>query len=267
MKQFVRYAALAAALVLGSEGAMAASAPPPPSQDWSFSGIGGRFDRAALKRGYQVYAEVCSSCHSLKLVAYRNLAEIGFSDAQIREIASSVDVEDGPNDEGDMFTRPGLPADRFVPPFANDQAARVANGGALPPDLSLMVKARKKGPDYLYALMTGYEDEVPADFAKDYAEHHEGQEFALNDGMYFNHYFPGHQIAMPPPIMEEAVEYEDGTKATVDQMSRDVTVFLAWTASPELETRKTMGLWVVGFLILLTAMLYALKRKIWSDLH
>jgi ubiquinol-cytochrome c reductase cytochrome c1 subunit len=225
-----------------------------PDKSWSFEGIFGNFDRPTLKRGFQIYSEVCASCHGLSLVAYRNLAEIGMTGPEIEEYASEFEVEDGPDDEGEMYFRPARLADKFVPPFANDQAARASNGGAYPPDLSLMVKARKNGADYLYALMAGYEDEAP-----------DGVE--LGDGMYYNAYFPGHQIAMPPPLSEDLVEYADGTEASVEQMSEDITVFLAWTASPELEDRKRLGLKVLLFLLVLTGMLFALKRQIWAKLH
>ena len=243
------------ALMLGTGATQASEAAlKPPSRDWSFDGVFGSFDRAAMRRGYQVFSEVCASCHALELVAYRNLQDVGFGADEVREIAGEFEVEDGPNEEGEMYMRPALPFDRFVPPFPNDQAARDANNGAMPPDLSLIVKARKGGADYLHALLTGYKEEPP-----------EGVE--LNEGMYYNDYFLGHQIAMPTPLMEESVEYEDQTKATVEQMSSDVVTFLAWAAEPELETRKSMGLWVVVFLVVFTAMLYALKRRIWSDLH
>ena len=244
-----------AALMLAPGFALAsAGAPEPPAQEWSFDGVFGRFDRDAIRRGYQVYVEVCGICHGLKLVAYRNLQEVGFGSDEVREIAAEFEVEGGPNDEGDMYIRPALPHDRFVPPFANDQAARDANAGAMPPDLSVITKARKGGADYIYALLVGYEDDAP-----------EGVE--LGDGMYYNTYFPGHQIAMPKPLEDESVEYEDGTNPTMDQMARDVVTFLTWAAEPELETRKSMGIWVIVFLIGFTAMLYALKRRIWADLH
>ena len=245
---------IAAALIVAAGTASAAEAPKAPSRDWGFEGIFGTYDRAALRRGYQVYAEVCAGCHSLRLVAYRNLREIGFSEEEVIEIASEFEVEDGPDDEGEMFTRPAKAADYFVPPFPNDNAARAANNGALPPDLSLIVKARKGGPDYFYALMTGYKEEPP-------------DGFQMMDGMSYNEYFPGHQIAMPQPLYDDVVEYADGTAATLDQVAQDLTVFLAWAASPEMEARKSLGMKVLLFTIVLTAMLYALKRRIWSDVH
>jgi len=225
-----------------------------PHQDWSWSGMFGTFERPALRRGLQVYSEVCSGCHGVKLVAYRNLMDIGLSEDEVKAFAEEFEVEDGPDEEGEMFMRPAKPADRFVEPFANVNAARASNNGALPPDLSLMVKARIGGPDYLYALLTGYEEEAP-----------EG--FELLEDMSYNHYFPGNQIAMAPPIDDEAVEYEDGTEPTKEQIAKDVVTFLAWTAEPELEERKRLGIKVLIFLFVLTGLLYALKRKIWADLH
>lgn len=246
--------ALAAAMVLAAGVAVAAVGSKPPDRDWSFEGLFGTYDRAAAQRGFQVYSQVCAACHSLRLVAYRNLAGIGFAEDQIKAIAAEFEVPDGPNEEGEMFTRPATPADRFAKPFANANAARFANNGALPPDLSLITKARKGGADYIYALLTGYADEPP-----------EGVE--MMPGMMYNTYFPGNQIAMAPPLAEGAVEYADGTKATVAQMASDVTTFLAWAAEPEMEERKRMGVKVLLFLIVLTAMLYALKRQIWKDVH
>jgi ubiquinol-cytochrome c reductase cytochrome c1 subunit len=244
----------AVALALATGAASAAEGPKLVAQDWSFDGIFGTYDRAALRRGLQVHQEVCASCHGLKLVAYRNLGAVGFSADEIKAIAGEFEVTDGPNDDGDMFTRPARPADRFASPFENVQAARASNNGALPPDLSLITKARKGGGDYIYALLSGYAEEPPADFE-------------LADGMYYNKVFPGHQIAMNPPLGDDAVEYTDGTKATTAQMAKDVTTFLVWAAEPEMEERKRLGIKVMLFLIVLTGLLYALKRKIWSDLH
>lgn len=241
-------------LVGGPHPASAAGGAEYEAQEWTFDGIFGRFDRSALRRGHQVYQEVCSGCHGIELVAYRNLMDIGFSEEEAKEIAASADIEDGPNEEGEMYDRPGKLSDRFVNPFPNEQAARYSNNGALPPDLSLIVKARKGGADYLYGLLIGYEEEAP-----------EGIE--MMEGMSYNHAFPGQQIAMPQPLYEDLVEYEDGTPASVEQMAKDVSTFLAWTAEPELEERKSLGLKVLLFVILLTALLYAVKRRIWSKLH
>lgn len=243
-----------AVLALGAGPAAAAETMPLPKQDWSFAGPFGHFEEPALKRGFTVYSQVCAACHGIAGLAYRNLAGIGLDDNQIAEIAAEKEVEDGPNDEGDMYMRPARAADRIVPPFANEQAARAANNGAYPPDLTLIVKARKGGADYIHALLIGYKDEPPAGVT-------------VGEGMYYNAYFPGHQIAMPPPLSEGGVTFEDGTPATVEQMAHDVTTFLAWAASPELEARKRMGLKVLIFLVVLTGMLYALKRQVWSKLH
>ena len=248
---------LSLGLILGAGASIvnaAGGAPKPEKQEWSFNGIFGTYDRGALRRGFQVYSEVCAGCHALGLIAYRNLGDIGFSEDEIKEIAAEFEVEDGPDDEGEMYMRPALPADHMVPPFANDNAARSSNNGALPPDLSLMVKARFGGADYLYALMTGYKEDAP-------------DGFELSEDMNYNTYFPGHQIAMAPPLEDEMVEYADGTPATLQQHARDISTFLAWTASPEMEERKSLGIKTILFLIVLTAMMYALKRQIWAKLH
>jgi ubiquinol-cytochrome c reductase cytochrome c1 subunit len=252
MGKFVLGAALA--LTLGAGTAFAAEAQKPAAQAWSFNGVFGTYDRAALRRGLQVYTELCAACHSLRLVYYRHLQSVGFSEEEVKALAAEFEVEDGPNDEGEMFTRPAKPTDPFVSPFPNTQAARAANAGALPPDLSVMTKARKGGENYLHAVLTGYRDEAPA-----------GVE--VMEGLFFNDYFPGQQIAMPPPLADDAVEYADGTKATVEQMSTDVVTFLAWAAEPTLEDRKRLGIKTLLFLLVLTAMLYALKRKVWADVH
>ena len=233
--------------------ASAADAPAAPTQRWSFQGLFGAFDRPSLQRGFVVYQEVCAACHGLRLVAYRNLTEIGFSEDDVKTIAATVEIEDGPNDEGEMFERPGKPSDRFKSPFANDEAARAANSGASPPDLSLMTKATLGGTDYVYAVLTGY------------AEAPSGMK--VPEGMSYNKHFAGNMIAMPPPLSEDGVEYADKTKATVAQQARDVTTFLAWAAEPELEERKRMGVKVILFLLLLTGLLYVAKRRIWSKLH
>ncbi len=232
----------------------AAEAEEAPAHGWSFEGPFGRFDTASLQRGFLVYQEVCASCHAVKYLTFRSLEGIGMSEADVGAIAAEYEVEDGPNDEGGMFTRPGRPADKIPPPFANDQAARAVNNGALPPDLSLITKARKGGPDYLYAILTGYVEEPPEDFD-------------LGEGMSYNHYFPGNQIAMPPPLFDEGVEFNDGTEATVAQMAEDVTQFLMWAAEPTLEARKRIGIKAILFLLVLTALFYASKRKIWARVH
>ena len=222
--------------------------------DWAHAGVFSSFDPAQLRRGFQIYNEVCAACHSMQYLTFRNLMEIGFSEDEVKEIADDYVVIDGPDDEGEMFERDARPSDYFPSPFSNENAARYANNGALPPDLSLMIKAREGGLDYIYSLLTGYEEEPPEDFE-------------LADGMYFNHYFPGYQIAMPPLLYDDLVEYEDGTVASADQMSEDVTVFLNWIAEPELDERKKIGLRVLIFLAVFSALLYAVKVHVWSKLH
>ncbi len=246
-------AVFAVSLLFISTVQAAGNVPPPPKQDWSFNGIFGSYDRASAQRGFKVYKDVCSACHSLNYVYYRHLTGIGLNEQQIKAVASSVEVSDGPNANGEMFQRKGLPRDRFAAPFPNENAARAANGGAYPPDLSLMVKARHGGPDYLAALLTGYK-KAPTDMK-------------MMEGMNYNTYFPGHQIAMIPPLAAGVVEYTDGTKATVEQMAKDVTTFLTWTASPEMEQRKRLGIKVLLFLLVLTGMLLALKQQVWSKVH
>ncbi len=224
-----------------------------PKEPWSFNGPFGTFDRASMQRGFQVYKEVCSNCHSMKEMYYRNLSAIGLSEEQVKAIAASVTVPGGTDDSGQPVERPALPSDHFRSPFANDKAARAANGGALPPDQSLIVKARENGPDYVHALLNGYRDPPPG--------------VKVSEGQYYNIYFPGNQLAMAPPLQDGAVTYADGTKATVDQMSRDVVQFLTWTSNPEMETRKRMGVKIVIFLAMMTGLTYAVKKKVWKDVH
>ena len=252
-KRKALFAALSLVFGLAAVPGQAAEGVAIPDRSWSFDGIFGSYDRAALQRGFQVYREVCSGCHGLKRIAFRNLADLDYNAEEIKSVASAYEVGDGPNDEGEMFTRPGIPADRFPSPFPNDNAARASNGGALPPDLSLITKARMGGADYIHALLTGYV-EPPGDFE-------------VLEGLNYNAYFPGHQIAMAQPIYEDSVTYADGTPATVEQMSADVAHFLTWAADPHMEARKTMGLKVMIFLLIMTGIFYASKRKIWADLH
>ncbi len=256
MRRLILAAAAAFALgaaASGTHAARAAEAMSLPAKSWSFAGIFGTFDRANAQRGFQVYKEVCTACHSLNQIRFRDLGALGFNEEEIKALAAEIEVTDGPNDEGQMFQRPGRPADRMKAPFANEKAARAANNGAYPPDLSLIVKARKGGADYIYALLVGY-GEAPAGVT-------------IPEGMLYNKYFPGHQIAMPEPLTPDRVTYSDGTKATVDQMAKDLTTFLAWTAEPEMEHRKALGVKVILFLVVLTFLLYAVKRKVWAALH
>ncbi len=223
-----------------------------PEQIWSFDGAFGTYNRASAQRGFQVYKEVCSACHSIKEGYYRNLTGIGLSEEQIKAIAASVTIPTL-NDDGQPAERPGLPSDHFRSPFPNERAARAANNGALPPDQSVIEKAREGGADYIHALLTGYA-EPPADMK-------------MAAGMNYNKYFPGHQIAMAQPIHDGQVTYSDGTTATVEQMALDVTTFLSFIANPEMEQRKQMGVKIVIFLALLTGVTYVVKRRVWSDVH
>ena len=224
--------------------------------DWSFKGPFGKFDRAALQRGYQVYNEVCSSCHSMKYLSYRNLSEAGgpeFTEAQAKVIAASFEVKDGPNSDGEMFMRPGRLSDKFVMPYENEKAAQAANGGAYPPDMTVLVKARGGGVDYIYSLLQGYED-PPAGVT-------------LDDGVYYNKYMYGNKIKMSNQLSDGLVEYSDGTNASVEQMAKDVTTFLMWTAEPHLETRHKMGFKAIIYLIILTILVYFSMKRIWSRIE
>ena len=221
--------------------------------NWSFKGLTGKFDRASLQRGYQVYKEVCSSCHSMQYLSYRNLGEKGgpeFSEIEVKAIAASIEVEDGPDSQGEMFVRSGRPSDKFKSPYPNVNASIAANGGAYPPDMSVLVKARPGGSNYIYSVLMGYE-EPPAGMI-------------LDDGVYYNKYMIGSKIKMSAPLTEGIIEYTDGTEASVDQMAKDVTTFLSWAAEPELEERHKTGVKVIVYLILLTILVYLSMKKIWS---
>jgi ubiquinol-cytochrome c reductase cytochrome c1 subunit len=244
---------LAGAAPLVMTAGAAEEVPHPKNQNWSFDGVFGGFDRAQLKRGWQVYKQVCSNCHSVHQLYYRNLVEIGYSESEAKEIAAADTVAGGLDDNGEPVERPGQLSDKVKMPFANDKAARAANNGALPPDLSLMIKARKYGPDYVYGLITGYREPPTG--------------YRMQQGMNYNEMFPGHQIAMPPPLSDGQVSYDDGATNSVEQMARDITAFLAWSAEPELEDRKRLGIKVLAFLLVLTGLLFGLKRKIWADIH
>ena len=219
---------------------------------WPFEGIFGTFDRQAAQRGAQVYLEVCSACHGLKHLYYRNLQDIGFSAEEIKAIASEKTVIDGPNSDGDMFDRPAELADNFVSPFPNEAAARASNNGAFPVDLSLIVKAREDGPTHLYSILTGYL-EAPDDFI-------------VPDGLYYNQHFEGGKISMPPPLVSGQVDFIDRTPATIEQMAHDVTIFLQWAAEPEMEHRKSMGLKVMLFLSIFTILFFISKKRTWKNI-
>jgi cytochrome c1 len=224
---------------------------------WSFSGPFGMFDQDQLRRGYQVYRTVCSHCHSMNLLSYRNLGDPGgpdYSQAEVKAMAAEAQVTDGPNDKGAMFTRPGRPSDRFVAPFPNPEAARAALGGALPPDLSVMAKAREGGPDYIYSVLTGFAN-PPAGFK-------------MAPGMHYNKAFPGHQIAMPPPLSDGVVSYANKKiPETVDQYATDVSAFLMWAAEPTLEERHIVGARIMIFLFVFAVIMYLAKRAVWQGEH
>ena len=221
--------------------------------NWSFHGLFGTFDRASLQRGYQVYQEVCSGCHSVQHLSYRNLSEKGgpeFSIEEAKAIASQFEVEDGPNSDGEMFLRSARLSDKFVKPYPNVQASTAANGGAYPPDMSVLAKARTGGADYIHSLLLGYE-EAPAGFE-------------LDDGVYYNKYMPGNKIKMSEPISDGIVEYTDGTEASKEQISKDVTTFLVWASEPHLESQHRMGFKTILYLIILIILVYMSKQKVWS---
>ncbi len=222
------------------------------AQPWSWQGPFGKFDQQQLQRGFQIYKEVCSACHSMNYLYYRNLSDLGYSAAQIKVIASEYELIDGVDDAGEPFTRTAVASDRFVAPFANDQAARASNGGALPPDLTLMADARAQGSDYIYALIAGYE-EAPA-----------GLE--LSPGQYYNSFFPGGAIAMAPPLAAGQVSYADGSPETIDQYSRDIAAFLTWAAEPNLEQRKRLGFQVMIVLFLFLLLTIVVKQRVWRNI-
>ena len=224
--------------------------------EWSFKGFFGKFDRASLQRGYQVYTEVCASCHSIKYLSYRNLSEPGgpeFSEEQAKAIAAQFEVSDGPNSDGDMFIRPAKLSDKFVMPYQNEQEAKASNGGAYPPDFSVLVKARSGGANYIYSVLLGYED-PPSDIT-------------LDDGVYYNRYMYGNKIKMPKPLSNDSVTYSDGTSATEEQMAKDVVTFLTWAAEPHLEARYKLGFRAIVYLIILTVLVYFSMKKIWSRIE
>lgn len=249
---------LALGIVLSAPAMAAGDAVKPKAQDWHFSGPFGTYDQGALQRGFQVYKQVCAACHGMKLLSYRNLADLGYSEAEIKAIAREYTVMDGPNDEGEMFERAARPSDRFVSPYPNDAAAKYANNGAYPPDMSLLAKARANGPDYIYSLLTGYKD-APEEFIKKNGE--------IGTGKYYNTYMPGHIIAMAAPLSDGLVAYEDDSPQTASQYSKDVSEFLMWAAEPKMEDRKRMGVMVLLFLAAFAVVIYKVKKKVWSDLH
>lgn len=281
-RPFIGALALAATLVSAPVFA-AGGTEHPPGQKWSFSGPFGTFDRAQLQRGFKVYREVCASCHSLKLVSFRNLSQEGgpgFTEGQVKALAAEYKIKDGPNEAGDMFERPGRPADRFPSPFPNDETAKAANGGAVPPDFSVIAKARtyergfpmwaidivtqyqEQGVDYITGILTGYEAAPKG--------------VTVEDGLHYNKYFPGNKIGMANPLMavfddngkpNDASFYTDGTPLTREQVAKDVSAFLMWAAEPHLEARKQTGAKVMLWLLILSGLLFALKKRIWSRIE
>jgi ubiquinol-cytochrome c reductase cytochrome b/c1 subunit len=265
-------ALVGALAVLGTTAARAEESEIPPRVKWSFAGPFGIYDEAQLQRGFKIYREVCQACHGLSLLAFRNLAEPGgpgCSPAQVKAIAAEYKIMDGPNEQGEMFERPGRPADHFPSPFPNDQAGRAAHNGVLPPDLSVIAKARgyergfpwfifdiftqyqEEGPDYIAALLQGYENPPPG--------------FPMPEGAQYNKYFPGHALQMPQPLTDGQVEYTDGTPADVPHYAQDITAFLEWAAEPHLVARKRAGLQVMIFLVVFAGLLYFTKKKVWSS--
>jgi ubiquinol-cytochrome c reductase cytochrome c1 subunit len=256
MKNIFKITCLAILLLAGTFQANAEEKTQLLTTDWSFKGLFGKFDRGSLQRGYQVYTEVCAACHSMKYVSYRNLAEKGgpeFSVEQVKAIAASFEVKDGPNNDGEMFLRPAKLSDKFVMPYENVKAAQAANGGAYPPDMSVLVKARSGGVNYIYSLLQGYEDPP--------------SETTLDEGVYYNKYMYGNNIRMAKPLSDDLIEYTDGTAATEEQMAKDVTTFLMWAAEPHLEARHKMGFKAILYLIILTILVYFSMKKIWSRIE
>lgn len=250
----------------------------PEEQDWSFAGPFGHYDKAQLQRGLKVYTEVCSACHSMNLVAFRSLEDLGYNEAQVKAFAANYEVEDGPNGDGDMYTRTAVASDHFPSPFPNEEAAAASNGGAAPPDMSLLAKARgvtrgfptfvfdiftqyqEGGPDYIHALLTGYQE--PPEGIKNI----DGSDWTLPEGTHFNPYFASSpSLAMAQPISDDQVEYEDGTPQTVDQYAKDVAAFLMWAAEPHLEERKHTGFMVMVFLAIFTALIYLTKKSVYAN--
>lgn len=273
-KLFSTLLSLAAATGLGIGIAAAAGdsehSKAPRHVDWSFSGPFGTYDKGQLQRGLKVYVEVCAACHGLERIAFRNFEALGYSEDQVKALAADYDITDGPNDEGEMFERTAILSDYFPSPYANLEAAAYANNGAAPPDFSLIAKARaatrgfptfvfdiftmyaEGGPDYIYSLLTGYDEEVP-------------QGVDITEGTYYNPYFlNGLSLAMAPPLSDELVTYDDGAPETVDQYSKDISAFLMWAAEPHMESRKALGFKVIIFLLIFACLLYLTKKSVWS---
>lgn len=225
----------------------------PKKMSWPFDGVFGKFDKQSVQRGFQVYKEVCATCHSINQISFRNLEDIGFSKEEISTLAATYEVQDGPNDQGEMFMRSAKSFDKIPSPYTNEKAARAANNGAYPPDLSLIIKARANGANYVYSLLTGYGSKEPANFK-------------LQPGMVYNPYFPGMQISMPAPLSDGQVSYIDGTNSSIEQMSMDVVNFLQWAAEPEMEKRKLLGFKVMIYIAIFCAIFYIYNKRVWADI-
>eukprot|EP00003_Mantamonas_plastica_P011509 TRINITY_DN2123_c0_g1_i1.p1 TRINITY_DN2123_c0_g1~~TRINITY_DN2123_c0_g1_i1.p1 ORF type:complete len:286 (-),score=79.85 TRINITY_DN2123_c0_g1_i1:29-829(-) len=224
----------------------------PVEYPWNHEGFFNSFDTASIRRGHQVYSEICSSCHGVERIAWRNLVGVAYTEEEAKELAAEMEVEDGPNAEGDMYTRPGKLSDYIKSPYRNEEEARAQNNNAYPHDLSLITKSRPGGANYLFALLTGYKD-APAGVV-------------VPEGLHYNPYFPGGAIAMPQQIMDDCVEFEDGTPASASQIAKDVTVFLAWAAEPEADERKKIGLKTITLATFATAASWYLKKHVWAGI-
>jgi len=259
MRKLVLAGTVALATLAGATAVAEESAPALPKHEWDFKGPFGTYDRAAAQRGFQIYKEVCSACHSFNMLSYRNLEELGLTEDQVKGLVADVQVPDI-GDDGSAIERPARPSDHFKKPFPNELAAAAANGGKAPPDLSVMIKAREGGPDYVHGILTGY---VP--FEK--LTPQQIKEFNVTADDHFNLYYPGHRIAMPPPLSDGQITYVDGTKNTLEQEVSDVVEFLAWSSEPHLEARNRTGVRVILFLLVMAGLMYALKRAVWADKH
>ncbi|XP_075067680.1 cytochrome c1, heme protein, mitochondrial [Mixophyes fleayi] len=224
----------------------------PPSYPWSHGGMLSSLDHSSVRRGYQVYKQVCAACHSMDYIAFRNLVGVSHTEAEAKALAEEFEILDGPDESGEMFTRPGKLSDLFPKPYPNPEAARAANNGALPPDLSYIANARHGGEDYIFSLLTGYCDQ-PAGVN-------------LREGLYFNPYFLGQAIAMAPPIYNEILEFEDGTPATMTQVAKDICTFLRWASEPEHDDRKRIGLKILLMSAIIIPVIYYMKRHRWTVL-
>ncbi len=259
LKSFLTGTIAVAAFGCGALAIAAETAVQLPEVHWHFKGPFGTYDRAAAQRGYQIYKEVCSACHSLNMLSYRNLMDLGLTENQVKGLIADIQVPDL-GDDGSVIDRPARLSDHFKKPYPNELAAAAVNGGKAPPDLSVIIKAREDGPNYVHGVLTGY---VPFDKLTP----EQIKEAGVTKDDNFNKYFPGHRIAMPPPLADDKVTYADNTKATLDQEAKDVVEFLAWASEPHLEDRNRAGVRVILFLLAMAGLMYAVKRSVWADKH